>query len=109
CRKLIGTPRAEFTIDPIVARAAPNGAGKLQRMSLTETLPTRYYLDPAVWEGTGHQANLVCRYHGWAFDKEGLLINARDFGADAPAGTCLTKVRAQSWRGFIFVCLDPTA
>ncbi len=141
-------------------------------MSLTETLPTRYYLDPAiweierhqifaktwvmialdhqlsrpgdyvaeqlagwpifiqraddgslrafhnmcphragpiVWEGTGHQANLVCRYHGWAFDKEGALINARDFGADAPDGTCLTKVRAQTWRGFIFVCLDPTA
>ena len=64
---------------------------------------------PIVWEGTGHQANLVCRYHGWAFDKEGLLINARDFGADAPDGTCLTKVRAQSWRGMIFVCLDPTA
>ncbi len=63
---------------------------------------------PIVWEGTGHQANLVCRYHGWAFDKEGLLISARDFGADAPAGTCLTKVRAQSWRGMIFVCLDPT-
>ncbi len=63
---------------------------------------------PIVWEGAGHQANLVCRYHGWAFDKEGLLINARDFGADAPAGTCLTQVRAQSWRGMIFVCLDPT-
>ena len=62
---------------------------------------------PIVWEGTGHQANLVCRYHGWAFDKEGALINARDFGADAPEGTCLTKVRAQTWRGFIFVCLDP--
>jgi len=64
---------------------------------------------PIVWEGTGHQANLVCRYHGWAFDKEGALINARDFGGEAPAGTCLTKVRAQSWRGFVFVCLDQTA
>ena len=63
---------------------------------------------PIVWEGTGHQANLVCRYHGWAFDKEGALINARDFGAEAPEGTCLTKVRAQTWRGFIFVCLDPS-
>ena len=63
---------------------------------------------PIVWDGVGHQANLVCRYHGWAFDKEGLLINARDFGADAPAGTCLSKIRAQSWRGMIFVCLDPT-
>src|SRR5262245_31922140 len=26
---------------------------------------------PIVWDGTGHQANLVCRYHGWAFDREG--------------------------------------
>jgi choline monooxygenase len=63
---------------------------------------------PIVWEGAGHQANLVCRYHGWAFDKEGLLLNARDFGAEAPAGTCLSKIRAQSWRGMIFVCLDPS-
>ena len=63
---------------------------------------------PIVWDGTGHQANLVCRYHGWAFDGDGALINARDFGADAPEGTCLTAVRAQAWRGFIFVCFDPT-
>jgi len=63
---------------------------------------------PIVWEGGGHQPNLVCRYHGWAFDKQGALINARDFGADAPPGACLSAVRAQVWRGFVFVCLDPT-
>lgn len=63
---------------------------------------------PIVWEGTGHQANLVCRYHGWAFDGEGALINARDFGGEVPPGTCLTKIRAQSWRGMVFVCLDPS-
>src|SRR5262249_6280152 len=55
---------------------------------------------PIVWEGTGHQANLVCRYHGWAFDREGALLNARDFGAQAPPGTGLPPVRAQTWRRF---------
>jgi choline monooxygenase len=63
---------------------------------------------PIVWDGVGNQANLVCRYHGWAFDGDGKLLNARDFGAAAPEGTCLTKIRAQSWRGMVFVCLDPT-
>ncbi len=64
---------------------------------------------PIVWEGNGHQANLVCRYHGWAFDKEGALLSARDFGGEAPAGTCLTTLRAEAWRGFVFVCMDPAA
>ena len=34
-----------------------------------------------VWPGTGRAGNLVCRYHGWAFDWEGNLRSARDFGA----------------------------
>ena len=58
-------------------------------------------------QGSGCQANLVCRYHGWAFDHDGTLLSARDFGVDLPDGPGLTPVRVQSWRGMIFVCLSP--
>lgn len=66
---------------------------------------------PIVWQGSGCQANLVCRYHGWAFDQTGALRNARDFGAEdvgetLPCDIALTTVRVQEWRGFLFVCLD---
>jgi choline monooxygenase len=62
---------------------------------------------PLVWEGCGHSANLTCRYHGWAFTATGNLLSARDFGADVPDGIALTTVQVASWRGFVFVCLDP--
>ena len=62
---------------------------------------------PIVWDGEGHQANLVCRYHGWAFRNDGTLLNARDFGCEVPEGMNLTKIQVDSWRGMVFVCLDP--
>lgn len=62
---------------------------------------------PIVPEGSGCQANLVCRYHGWAFDADGALLSARDFGAEVPGGPRLTPVRAQQWRNMVFVCLSP--
>lgn len=61
---------------------------------------------PIVWEGTGCQAGLVCRYHGWAFEQDGTLRSARDFGADVEGNPSLTPVRVQSWRGMVFVCLS---
>ena len=64
---------------------------------------------PIVLDGSGSQSNLVCRYHGWAFDQRGALLNARDFGAEVPADVCLTQVRIEEWRGIIFVNLSPTA
>jgi choline monooxygenase len=62
---------------------------------------------PIVNEGCGHVGNLTCRYHGWAFAADGALLNARDFGATVPPDTALTRVQVASWRGFIFVCIDP--
>jgi len=65
---------------------------------------------PLVNDGCGHAGNLTCRYHGWAFGgDDGRLLNARDFGAPVPDGLGLTSVQADSWRGVIFVCLDPDA
>lgn len=58
-------------------------------------------------DGAGCQANLVCRYHGWAFAEDGSLLSARDFGADAPAELGLTPIRVGVWRSIVFVCLDP--
>ncbi len=68
---------------------------------------------PIVWDGTGRQANLVCRYHGWAYGQEGELRNARDFGAEdvgaaQPSCDGLLSVRVQTWRGMVFICMDPT-
>lgn len=62
---------------------------------------------PIVWEGLGCQANLVCRYHGWAFGSDGALRNTPGFGAELPDGVGLTLVRVETWRGMVFVCLHP--
>jgi choline monooxygenase len=60
---------------------------------------------PIAWDGEGCSANLVCRYHGWAFAPDGRLRSARDFGADAPAGTSLRPVHVATWRTLVFVHL----
>ena len=63
---------------------------------------------PIVWDGSGCQLSLVCRYHGWTFNGDGSLHHARDFGGELPDGIGLTPVRVDSWRGMVFVCLDAT-
>jgi len=50
---------------------------------------------------------LVCRYHGWAYDLDGTLRRARDFGCDVD--TALLPVATATWRGLVFVHLDPAA
>jgi choline monooxygenase len=53
---------------------------------------------------------LVCQYHGWTYGLDGSLHNARDFGADVPAGELgLQPVRVDTWRGLVFVNLDAGA
>lgn len=63
---------------------------------------------------SGNAKAFVCGYHGWAFGQDGSL-------ADVPLeGRCyhnaidksklgLRQVRVESFRGFIFGCLDPQA
>ena len=62
---------------------------------------------PLVFDGEGCSKNMVCKYHGWAFNADGKLLSARDFGAEAPENMDLTTVQVASWRGMVFVCLDP--
>jgi len=86
---------------PIFIRRNPDG----QLAGFLNICPHR--AGPIVPEGSGCQANLVCRYHGWAFHPDGSLLSARDFGVELENGPGLTSIRVQSWRGMIFVCLDP--
>lgn len=62
---------------------------------------------PIVWEGSGCRPNMVCRYHGWAFNADGTLRNARDFGCTPPDRTDLTPIQVATYRGMVWVCLNP--
>jgi choline monooxygenase len=65
---------------------------------------------PIVWPGHGSAPNLVCRYHGWAYDWDGWLKTARDFGGEPPPGEYrLPPVRVERWRNLVWVNLDPDA
>ncbi len=68
----------------------------------------RHRAGPLVWDGEGRCRSFVCRYHGWAYDLDGSLRSARDFGADPdPAQFSLHPVAVETWRGLLFVHLGP--
>lgn len=70
----------------------------------------RHRAGPLVTEPAGHCTNLVCRYHGWSYGRDGSLRSARDFGTDLDASEFgLFAVRVEEWRGLVFVNLDPDA
>ena len=72
----------------------------------------RHRAGPLVDDDTGNAALLVCRYHGWAYDLDGSLRTARDFGDAEDLDTSqfgLHPVRVDRWRGLVFVNLDPAA
>ncbi len=64
---------------------------------------------------TAHRCSvprLRCRYHGWIYDEEGRLERTPDFGKAEdfdPRALALAPLRVDTWRGFVFVCLDPDA
>lgn len=65
---------------------------------------------PLAWPGTGHSSNLVCRYHGWAFDSSGRLLSARDFGEEPCRDDLnLRSIQVDTWGPLVFVNLDPSA
>jgi choline monooxygenase len=67
----------------------------------------RHRAGPLVDPGTGHSPSLVCRYHGWAYGLDGALRSARDFGDGFSCdGISLAPVRAEAWRGLVFVHLE---
>jgi choline monooxygenase len=84
---------------PVIVWRSPQG----QLVSFLNICPHR--AGPIMWNDQACQANLVCRYHGWAFDSSGNLRNTPGFGAEMPEDMNLTMVRVEVWRGMIFVCL----
>jgi choline monooxygenase len=72
----------------------------------------RHRAGPLVREGAERCKVLRCKYHGWVYDFDGRLRSAPDFGAAEdfrPEEIALAPLRVESWRGFVFVNLDPGA
>jgi choline monooxygenase len=70
----------------------------------------RHRAGPLVDDGAGVCANLVCKYHGWAYSFDGRLRAARDFGETLDAGELgLHPIQVATWRGQVFVNLNANA
>ena len=69
----------------------------------------RHRAGPLVDEGAGTCRGFVCRYHGWTYALDGALRSARDSGlSDGDVdGLDLLEVRVATWRGLLFVGVDP--
>jgi len=62
---------------------------------------------------TGCASRLLCAYHGWAYDLEGVLRvvpDEPDFQQGSPRGKRnLTELRCELWGGFVWINMDPNA
>lgn len=60
--------------------------------------------------GRGEAQGFSCPYHGWTYDLDGGLMTAprmpKEFCRD---GIALERFRTETWNGFIYVSLDPSA
>ena len=67
----------------------------------------RHRAGPVVTDDHGHCSNLVCRYHGWSYERDGSLTAARDFGDDDldTSQFALHGIAVDEWRGLVFVNL----
>lgn len=59
-------------------------------------------------ERAGNTQRFTCPYHGWTYDGQGALIGVPDRSAYGQAGHCdlqqsLSRVRHDSYRGFVFI------
>ena len=94
---------AEMAGFPLVVARRPDGA----LVAFVNVCPHR--AGPILWPGEGITGNLVCRYHGWAFDWRGELVSARDFGDSTdlcPESRSLRLVDVDTWSGMVFVRLS---
>jgi choline monooxygenase len=73
----------------------------------------RHRAGALVADGLGRcEGAFVCRYHGWRYALDGRLRSAVDFGPAPgfdPRRYGLFPVRLETWRGLVFVNLDPAA
>ncbi len=56
------------------------------------------------------RTNFICGFHGWTFDTEGNNIYIRDkqdwHGGLTDEMTCLSKVKVDTWGGYIYINMD---
>lgn len=60
--------------------------------------------------GNGRLKTIRCPYHCWTYSDSGRLLHAPWFGDDAdfdPAQWSLQPIAVDTWRGLLFVALDP--
>lgn len=73
----------------------------------------RHRAGPLVQGAAGRcEGELVCAYHGWRYALDGRLRAATGFGAAEgfdPRTFGLLALRLETWRGLVFVNLDPAA
>ncbi len=68
----------------------------------------RHRSGPLVDEPSGSCSRFVCRYHGWTYALDGTLTSARDFGGEVDQhGFSLVPASVATWRGLLFVAVDP--
>lgn len=71
----------------------------------------RHRAGALVADGQGNCGEaFTCRYHGWRYALDGRLRNAVDFGASEgfdPREYGLFPIRVETWRGLVFVNLEP--
>lgn len=63
-------------------------------------------------QGEGNCRTVVCPYHAWTYGLDGSLLGAPGMKESLdfdPAAHALKEVRLETWAGFAFVCLSPTA
>jgi len=62
----------------------------------------------------GRATTLTCRFHGWCYNAEGRCTKVKNEKVGWPEGLdrqqfALKPVRVESYRGFVFGCMDPDA
>jgi choline monooxygenase len=72
----------------------------------------RHRAGPLVFDGSGQRRDFVCRYHGWRYACSGELLKTPGFEPAEIGDTeelGLLPIRAATWNGLLFVCLDESA
>jgi len=63
-------------------------------------------------EGCGRVGTFICPFHGWRWNLDGtirLILDQEEFDPIASDNWSLISVRCETWGGFVFINMDPTA
>ena len=63
-------------------------------------------------EGRGRVGTFICPFHGWRWNLDGsikLILDQEEFDPVTTDNWSLVSVRCDTWGGFVFINMDPTA